>query len=342
MVTWFVTALLALNLPPVSPSGPNRQPQLAAAGGTVALVFGSGESIWLARSTDDGIHFGAPAKVADLPKLMLGRHRGPRVAIAGGTLLVSAIASTPGDLLVWRSDDGGRTWQSPRTINDEPTAAREGLHAMAADAAGHVAIVWLDDRGGKGKKLYGAFSNDGGATWGKNVALYRSPSGSICECCHPSLAALGNGSFEVMWRNSWDGNRDLYAMKLSGGAPAGDAVRQGNGSWKLNACPMDGGGLAMREGRVGSAWRREKDVYLAEPGKPERRLAAGQDVALAANNQGWYVVWSTPAGIQAMLPNAEKVTQVSDSGAFPALVTTSGGAVIAAWEENGAIATRRM
>src|ERR1043165_1303689 len=105
MVSWFVTALLALNLPPVSPSGPNRQPQLAAAGGTVALVFGSGDSIWLAKSGDDGVTFGAPAKVADLPKLMLGRHRGPRVAIARKTMLISAIASTPGDLLVWRSTD---------------------------------------------------------------------------------------------------------------------------------------------------------------------------------------------------------------------------------------------
>jgi hypothetical protein len=339
---WFLAALLALNLPPVSTTAPNRQPQLAAGNGTVALVFGSGESIWLARSTDDGNHFGAPAKIAELPKMLLGRHRGPRVVITGNTMLVSAIASTPGDLVVWRSTDGGTSWSGPKVINDALTAAREGLHAMAADTAGHVAAVWLDDRSGKGKRLYGAFSNDGGATWGRNALLYESPSGSICECCHPSLVSLGNSDFAVMWRNSLNGSRDLYAMRLRDGAPAGEAERQGNNSWLLNACPMDGGGLAVRNGRIGSAWRREKDVYLAEPGKPERKLATGQDVALAVNNQGWYTIWSSSAGIEMMLPGAMQPTRVSAAGAFPTLVTTGNGAILAAWEENGSIATARF
>src|SRR5205823_922105 len=156
--------------------GPNRQPQLAAAGDSVALVFGSGDSIWMARSKDDGKSFAPAAKVADVPKLMLGRHRGPHVALTGDVTLVSAIASAPGDLVVWRSSDGGRAWSGPHAINDQPASAREGLHALAADARGHVALVWLDDRGGKGKRLYGAFSNDAGVTWGRNVMLYESPS----------------------------------------------------------------------------------------------------------------------------------------------------------------------
>jgi hypothetical protein len=273
---------------------------------------------------------------------MLGRHRGPRVAISGSTILISAIASTPGDLMLWRSTDSGRTWSAPRAINDRPAAAREGLNAMAADKSGHVAIAWLDDRTGKGKRLYAAFSNDAGATWGPNVQLYESSSGSICECCHPSLLATGDGGFAVMWRNSLEGNRDLYVMQVRGGARVSEPVRQGNFSWKLNACPMDGGGIAIREGRLGSAFRREKDVYLAEPGKPERRVGAGQDVALGANNQGWYVVWSTPTGIEAMLPGAGTVTHVSTAGAFPAIVTTSTGGILVAWEENGSISTARM
>src|ERR1017187_533396 len=140
-----LAALIALHLPPVSPTAPNRQPQLAAAGGTVALVFGSGEAIYLARSADNGRSFAAPSKVADLPKMLLGRHRGPRVAMSGKSIVISAIASEPGDLLAWRSTDGGRSWSPPTTINDTPKAAREGLHAMVGDAEGHLAAVWLDD-----------------------------------------------------------------------------------------------------------------------------------------------------------------------------------------------------
>src|SRR5690349_18097886 len=109
---WFLAAALALHLSPVSPASPNLQPQLAAGDGIVAMVFGSGESIWLARSRDNGRTFDSPSKVADLPKLMIRRHRGPRVAIAGKTIVVTAIA---GDLYSWRSTDGGRTWSKAVT-----------------------------------------------------------------------------------------------------------------------------------------------------------------------------------------------------------------------------------
>jgi hypothetical protein len=338
----FAFALLALHLQPVSPTAPNRQPQLASGNGMVAMVFGSGESIWFTGSADNVRTWGKPAKVADLPKLLLGRHRGPRVNISGNTIVVSAISSDPGDLLAWHSTDGGRTWSKPVTVNDEPKASREGLHAMAADAEGHLAAAWLDDRTGKGKRLLGAFSNDGGATWGKNVVLYDSPAGTICQCCAPSLVSLGSDRFAVMFRNVLDGSRDLYILPLHHGKPAGTAEKAGVGTWKLDACPMDGGGIAERNGEIASAWRRDHDVYLAEPGKPEVKVGTGMDAAFGANNQGYYVLWSTPNGIELHVPNATKPTHLSDAGAFPAIVTLPDGGMLAAWEEKGAIATARF
>ena len=338
-----LAALLALHVSPVSPTAPNRQPQLAAGNGTVALVFGSDQGIWLARSKDNGRSFEAPAKVGVLPKMLLGRHRGPRVAIAGSTIVVSAISSEAGDLMAWRSMDNGRTWSAPVAVNDRPKAAREGLHAMAGDAEGHLAAVWLDDRvGPKGKRLWGAFSSDAGATWSKNTMLYEVTGGTICECCHPSLAPVGHGEFVVMWRNALDGSRDMYAMRLRDGRVAARAEKQGVGTWKLEACPMDGGGVVARDGKIASAWRREKDVYLAETGKPEIKLGTGQDVALGANNQGLYAVWSTAAGVMAQLPNAAQASKLADSGAFPAIVALPDGAMLVAWEENGTIATTRL
>ena len=314
---------------------------MAAAGGTVALVFGSGEGIWLARSLDNGRSFGAPSKVADLPKMLLGRHRGPRVALSGNTIVVSAIASEPGDLMVWRSTDGGRTWSVPTAINDTPKAAREGLHAMVADADGHMAAAWLDDRGVKSKRLYGTFSDNAGRSWSRNVLLYESPDGTICECCDPSLAAMGRGEFAVMWRNKLSGSRDLYTLRLQDGHAVGPAVRQGEGTWKLDACPMDGGGIAVRGGEIASAWRREHDIYLAVPGEPEVKIGSGQDVAFGANSQGFYAVWSTPSGIALHSPGTGAASQLSSAGAFPAIVALSDGGMLVAWEEGGAIATTR-
>jgi hypothetical protein len=330
--------LLALHLQPVVPNIPNKQPQLAVAGSTISMVFASGESIWLAQSKDSGRTFGAPSKVADLPKMLAGRHRGPRVVVSGNTMLVSAIPAGS-DLFCWRSTDGGRTWSKPAIVNDKPTSAREGLHAMAADPQGHVAAAWLDDRLPGGKRLWGAFSNDAGATWSPNVMLY---DGTICECCHPSLVALGNGEFAVMWRNKLDGSRDFYVERLRDGKPAGKAVKQGEGTWKLDACPMDGGGIALRNGELVTAWRREHDIYLAHPGKPEVKLGPGQDVALAVNAKGEYAIWSEGKAIDALLPGSPKHVQLSPAGAFPAVIALPDGSMLAAWEENGAIATRRL
>ena len=339
-MTSVALALLALHLQPVASNTPNRQPQLAAGNGVTAMVFGSGEAIWFSSSSDHGGTWSKPAKVAALPKLLLGRHRGPRVAHAGRSIVVSAISSDPGDLLAWRSADGGRTWSAPLTVNDQPKASREGLHAMAADVEGHVAMAWLDDRSGKGKRLVGAFSNDGGATWGKNVELYQSPSGTICQCCAPSPAALGGDRFAVMWRNVIEGSRDLYVRVLQRGRPVDERVEKaGRGTWKLDACPMDGGGIAERHGAIGTAWRREHDVYLAEPGKAEVRVGTGMDVAMGANEKGYFVLWSTPAGIELHAPGAAKAERLSEAGAFPAIVRMPNGQMLAAWEENGAIAT---
>jgi hypothetical protein len=337
-----LAALVALHLPAVSPTAPNRQPQLAAAGGTVALVFGSGESIWLARSLDNGNKFGAPVKVAELPKLLLGRHRGPRVVISGNAIVVSAIGSERGDLLAWRSTDGGRTWSAPAAINDTRKSAREGLHAMAADADGHLAAAWLDDRGTQGKRLFGAFSEDGGRTWSRNILFYESPDGPICPCCDPSLAAMGHGEFTVMWRNALGGSRDLYTLRLRDGHPVGSPVKQGESTWKLDACPIDGGGVAVRDGQVASAWRRDHDIYLAMPGKPEVKIGTGQDVAFGANSRGFYTAWSTPSGVELLAPGSAHPSHLSDAGAFPAMVALPDGGMLVAWEEGSTIATARV
>lgn len=335
----YLAFFLALHLGPVSPTEPNRQPQMAAANGTVALVFGSADSIWLSRSADDGVNFSSPVKVAVLPKMLLGRHRGPRVVITKDAIVVTAIS---GDLYSWRSTDSGRTFSTPQIVNDQKDASREGLHAMAADPQGHIALAWLDDRITGGKRLWGAFSSDSGATWSKNVMLYASPSGTICQCCAPSLASLGGGEFTVMWRNVVDGSRDLYTMRIRDGKPVSEAAKSGSGTWKLDACPMDGGGLAVRNGELFAAWRREHDVYLAEPGKSEKKVGTGMDVGFAVNGKGAYVAWTTPQGIQAHVPGSDAPVQLSQAGAFPSLVALPGGGILAAWEENGAISIHRF
>jgi len=333
--------LLLLNISPLSADVPNRQPQLAAAHGQVALTFAAGHSIYFTSSQDGGRTFGPPSKVTDVPFLAVGRHRGPRVAILKDAIVISAIAGAKtgdGDLLVWRSVDGGKTWRRAGMVNDQPNAAHEGLHAMAADENGNLFAAWLDLRS-KGTTLYGSRSTDGGVTWSKNALLYASAAGTICQCCDPSIAIGAGGQIAVMWRNVLGGSRDFYIASSSDGVHFSPAQKMGQGTWKLDACPMDGGGLVWDKGQPVSAWRRENDVFMARVGQPETRLGSGKDVAVAAGKNGVYVAWTGQAGIEVLAPGDQQPRQLAPQGGFVNLVALDDGSVLAAWESAGAVQT---
>ena len=337
-MSFLLLAAIAVSIPAVQPGVPNRQPQLASGPGYSALVFGSGGSIWYTRSGNGEHKFEKAVRIADVPDLMLGRHRGPRVAVAGNDVVVTAISGgKSGSLLAWRSPDRGATWSTrPMVINDEPHAAREGLHNLAVDGEGNFAVVWLDLRAA-GTRLYGAFSRDHGATWSKNLPLYVAEGGTICQCCHPSITAKDNGQFEVMFRNVMDGSRDMYALMWT--LPKGVSAigKQGSGTWKINACPMDGGGIAVRNHSIVSAWRRDHQVILAKDGKPEQVLGEGKDISLAAAPAGVFVSWTGSDGtVYLHEPSKTAPVTLGRHGAFPALAATASG-VLAAWEENDAI-----
>ena len=232
--------------------------------GTVHLVYGVGNKIFHCRSTDQGNSFDTPKEAFRVSNLSLGMRRGPRIAATENALVVTVIAGKQGkgrdgDLLAWRSTDGGDNWIGPVNVNDTIDSAREGLHGMAAGANGSIWCAWLDLRD-KRSEVFAAKSVDGGATWQANVCVYRSPDGNVCECCHPSVA-VGEKAVHVMFRNSLGGNRDMYvATSEDGGGTFAPAKKIGQGAWKLNACPMDGGMLAggpeRRIGdRLASEWR---------------------------------------------------------------------------------------
>ena len=103
---------------------------------------------------------------------------------------------------------------------------------------------------------------------------------------------------------------------------------------------MDGGGLAVSSTKVLTAWRRDGNVFLAEPGHPERQVGTGKDVALALSGNRVYAVWSDGARLESW--NDGKLEVLSDAGAFPSLCSLPAGGALAAWEENGAIEIHRL
>ena len=280
--------------------------------------------VFLASSTDGGATFSPGVKVASLPKLMLGNRRGPRVAVHGERVTVTAIAH---ELIAFTSSDGGKTWSNATTINDVPDSAHEGLHDLAVSPDGELFVTWLDLRNGK-TELWGAASKDGGRSWSADQRVYKSPDKSICECCHPSALFDRQGNLAVMWRNSIEGSRDMWlTTRAKGAATFTPARKLDEGTWKINGCQHDGGTLfALGGGRFGAVWQRAGEVFMIGADDKEKKLGSGrQPVAVGGEGQTM-IVWNDGSGLVAVRDlRRPEPTKVAADARFPIVASLPGG-----------------
>jgi hypothetical protein len=316
-----------------------RQPQAAVdQEGTIYVTFGANEDVYCCKSVDGGQSFAAPVKVGQLKDLALGKRRGPRIAAGKSGVVISAISHSEGTVVSWRSSDQGESWEGPTNVNDAPLSAQEGLHAMAISPNGDVYCVWLDIRN-KSMQIYGARSTDGGTTWSKNRQVYRSPDKSVCECCHPSVTFDRAGNLHVMWRNSVRGYRDMYhTVSTDNGESFAEATKLGGGSWKLDACPMDGGYLAaIDQHTVTTVWRRDSQIFRTDSNqKLEQLLGTGEQPWAVASGQGVYVVWlgKRQGELWLQSPQGPAARKLSSNATDPMLAASINGKdlVVAVWE----------
>lgn len=339
--------LFAATFAPQLDSIPNRQPQLAVRGQELALTYGAGNAIYFVLSQDKGATWTTPVVVSAKGKLALGMRRGPRVAFAGSSIVISAIVGNEGrgrdeNLLIWRSGDSGRSWSLSRQLNEVSASAREGLHAMSAGRGNTLFAGWLDLRG-NGAQIYGSISLDGGKTWSANRRIYASPSGSVCECCHPSVYVDERDWIYVMFRNSLDGDRDMYVVHSQDHGKTFSAARKlGSGSWKLDACPMDGGSLTVRSGVVTSAWRRESTVFRSTIGGTEVPLGPGKQPVVLSTSRGDLVAWTDGKTLRWIRGDEKNVQRLDGGIAYPSLVELPDGEVVVAGEREGTVYVDRL
>jgi hypothetical protein len=323
--------------------GAGRQPQVAAAGSRVAVVAGEPARILTHVSSDGGRTFAPAAPIPLNGKMPLGMRRGPRVAVTRDAIVVTAVTGPlgggkDGDIYAWRSVDGGKSWSGPVRLNAVVGSGREGLHGMASNARGEILVSWLDLRG-EGTRVFGARSSDSGRTWRNDELIYAPPGGGVCECCSITPAVGGDGSVAVLFRNHLDGARDMY---LASG-PQWNARKLGEGTWPLEACPMDGGDLKLdSRGRAAVVWRREKQVYATVPGESrEILLGDGKDGAVAWLGEMPLFAW-TDAGRLRLSRGARADAQVLDAkGAYASAASVPGAAVVV-WESSEGVKAARL
>ena len=296
--------------------------------GNVHIVYGAGDSIMYAFSSDKGTTFSVPLLISVLPKVYSFATRGPQIAVTATGIIVTAATST-GNIFSFRKESGGK-WVSAGRVNDVDTIAKEGLMALSANSENAFA-VWLDLRGNKRNKIYGSRSADGGKTWLKNRLVYASPDTTVCECCKPSVAVYGS-QVAVMFRNWLNGNRDLYLVQSTdGGTTFSQAQKLGTGSWKLNGCPMDGGGLAInKDGIVQTVWRRGKSMYAATPGMSEKELGEGRGCTMETVNGRNLYAWVENGEVVVIQPQGQK--KVIGKGSQPVIKALDKDHLICVWE----------
>jgi len=258
-----------------------KAPRLA-----VAASFDAAGRLWLARavgrhlqlshSDDGGRHFSPPLTVNREPELIAadGEAR-PHIAVVGQRIYLSWTQTLPqpfaGHIRFTVSDDGGRTFAEPQTVNDHQAPITHRFNAMLADARG-VSVAWIDKRDGDGRgdyrgaAIYTARSTDGG----KSFAANRKLAEHSCECCRLAMVADADGTPVVFWRQIFERNIRDFAVARFDEAP----LRASQEGWAIDACPHHGGALAVDAGGARHlAWFTGAE---ASPGLHYRRLDGGQ------------------------------------------------------------------
>jgi hypothetical protein len=296
--------------------------------GALHLVYGNSDSILYSYSSDKGKTFSSPVLIAVLPRLAASHTRGPQIAATTKGLTVTA-CNDLGDIFSFTEDESGR-WLSTGRVNDVDTTAKENLMALAADG-NIVFATWLDLRDGH-NKIFGAKSVDGGRSWSKNIMVYASPDTTVCECCKPSVAVKGNNVY-VMFRNWIDGNRDMYLIESSdGGNTFGQAQKLGTGSWALNGCPMDGGGLAIdKNGNPETVWNRKGIIYACEPGHEEAEIGKGRNCTMESVSLKSVYAWVEDGDVIVRKPQGIKKNL--GKGQLPILKAVNNEHILCIWEK---------
>ena len=319
------------------------QPQIAAdSKGVVRVVFGRQDEIYCATSIDKGVTFSKPVLVARVPDMHLGMSRGPQMASSVNYSIITAMDKS-GNIHWFRLNNSAGEWKNMGTINDLKGSAPEGLMNIAADKKDHFYAVWLDIRTGKHNQIY--FSSLLGSTshWSKNLLAYRSPDEHVCECCQPHIAVEGP-EVVIMFRNWLNGSRDLYVIKsVNNGASFAVAQKLGMDTWKLNGCPMDGGGVSIDQSNtIKTDWQRKGEIYFCEPGRPEVYIGKGRSCTIATFGDNAIVSFQTNDTINMVeLKDKRKIIAIGN-GDFPKLCLLKGNRALFTWEDNNKIKVKNI
>lgn len=184
-------------------------------------------------------------------------------ALADGTLFAHWLQYTSGttsgyDIKYSFSSDGGKSWQSSRTLNDNYPAAEHGFVSTFPGRA-QLDIAWLD--GGSSAAGGGAEARTepvmalrhAAVGAGGDIISASEVDARTCDCCQTSLVAVPDGLLVAYRDRSQNEIRDIVVRRYiekQWRPPV--VVHEDN--WKIEGCPINGPELASRGATVVAAW----------------------------------------------------------------------------------------
>jgi hypothetical protein len=319
-----------------------NQPQISADNkGIIRVVFGQKDKIFCATSLDKGATFSNPVLVAALPKMHLGMSRGPQLASSSNYSVITAQDET-GNIHWYRLKHSSDRWENMGVINDLKGSAPEGLMSVGTDKMDNFYAVWLDTRAGGGNNIYFSSLVNKTARWSKNRLIYRSPDKLVCGCCKPNIAVQGS-EVVIMFRNWLNGSRDLYLTKsFDAGNSFSPAQKLGFDTWKLDGCPMDGGGLAIGASNViRTIWQRKGMVYFCEPGQSEVNIGKGRNCSISGTGSNTVLTFQNADTVKVVSLKNKSAIAIGNGDFLKSFVLPD-NKILCVWEQDNKIKFKKV
>lgn len=221
----------------------DTSPRVAAdAAGTWLVAWSSGgtsddrggyqRGVLLARSDDGTATWSPPQALAgasdddrpDFAPRLAGDSKGHWICAWSSSDSLGDTIGKDRDLLLVRSEDGGRTWTKREALNREAASdsGDDDTPELAVDGAGNWVAVWpsWDRRGasrGADADLLVAMSRDYGRSWTASAVLNTNAKSDRGEDITPTLATDGAGLWIAAWSSTetagevLGGDRDIQA-----------------------------------------------------------------------------------------------------------------------------------
>jgi len=128
-----------------------------------------------------------------------------------------------------RSTDGGATWSGTKRLTW--SSSHSGWAAIAADASGHIHVIWNSDLSGN-YEIYVKKSTNGGISWSGAKRL----TWNTGESRQPAIASDSSSNIHAVWYDWTPGNMEVYYKRSTNGGVSWSGTKRltwnTSGSWR--------------------------------------------------------------------------------------------------------------